>query len=169
MLFENWENVERVLLMGGAAYVALVIMLRLSGNRTLAKLSAFDLVVTVALGSTLATILLNRDVTLVEGVVAFLALIILQFVIAALSVRLPIVERFAKARPRPVLIDGALDVDAMRRARVTRAEILAAIRSAGFGEIEAIAAVVLETDGSLSVVARDRAGTRSALPGPSAK
>ena len=100
MLFENWENVERVLLMGGAAYVALVIMLRLSGNRTLAKLSAFDLVVTVALGSTLATILLNRDVTLVEGVVAFLALIILQFVIAALSVRLPIVERFAKARPR---------------------------------------------------------------------
>ena len=122
MLFENWENVERVLLMGGAAYVALVIMLRLSGNRTLAKLSAFDLVVTVALGSTLATILLNRDVTLVEGVVAF-----------------------------------------------THGEILAAIRSAGFGEMEAIAAVVLETDGSLSVVARDRAGTRSALPGPSAK
>jgi uncharacterized membrane protein YcaP (DUF421 family) len=49
-----------------------------SGKRTLSKLDAFDLIVTVALGSTLATVLLSRDVALAEGIVAFALLVGLQ-------------------------------------------------------------------------------------------
>ena len=49
----------------------LVIFLRLSGKRTLSKMNAFDLVVTVALGSTLATVLLTKDVALADGALAF--------------------------------------------------------------------------------------------------
>ena len=64
MFFESWSDLLRVVLVGTLAYVALVAMLRISGKRTLAKLNAFDLVVTVAIGSTLATILLSKTVTL---------------------------------------------------------------------------------------------------------
>ncbi len=57
------------------AYAALVGFLRISGKRTLSKLNAFDFVVTVALGSMLATIILSQEVYLLEGLVGF-ALII---------------------------------------------------------------------------------------------
>ena len=57
-------------MVGTLAYVALVAILRISGKRTLTKLNALDLVVTVALGSTLATVLLSKSVALVEGVLA---------------------------------------------------------------------------------------------------
>ncbi|MDN6351638.1 MAG: hypothetical protein L0J69_08220 [Yaniella sp.] len=51
MWFESWSEIFRVVAVGAAAYVTLVIVLRVSGKRSLAKLNAFDLVVTVALGS----------------------------------------------------------------------------------------------------------------------
>ena len=48
-LFDGWEGVARVLVVGTIAYVALVVLLRVTGKRTLSKMNAFDLVVTVAL------------------------------------------------------------------------------------------------------------------------
>lgn len=48
MIFQDWEGVVRTILVGVLAYATLVIFLRISGKRTLAKLNAFDLVVTVA-------------------------------------------------------------------------------------------------------------------------
>ena len=59
MFFDSWFGLLRVALVGVAAYLALIVMLRLSGKRTLGKMNAFDLVATVALGSTLATVLLS--------------------------------------------------------------------------------------------------------------
>ena len=87
MLFDSWAGLGRVLLVGTLAYVALVLLLRISSKRTLGKLNAFDLVVTVALGSTLATVLLSKSVALAEGVLALGLLILLQYLIAWLSVR----------------------------------------------------------------------------------
>lgn len=66
IFFDNWETLFRTLIIGVLAYVSLIMLLRISGRRTLSKMNAFDMVVTVALGSTLATILLNRDVALAE-------------------------------------------------------------------------------------------------------
>jgi uncharacterized membrane protein YcaP (DUF421 family) len=87
MLFQSWTGLGRVLLVGTLAYAALVLLLRISGKRTLSKLNAFDLVVTVALGSTLATVLLSKSVALAEGVLALCLLVSLQYAIAWLSVR----------------------------------------------------------------------------------
>jgi len=75
MLFQNWSGIVRTLLVGTLAYVTLVLFLRISGKRTLAKLNAFDLVVTVALGSTLSAILLQESIALAEGAAALALLI----------------------------------------------------------------------------------------------
>ena len=64
----------RTVVIGFGAYVALVTVLRVSGKRTLSKWSAFDLVVTVALGSAFASALVSKDVSLVQGVVTFAVL-----------------------------------------------------------------------------------------------
>ncbi|AJY44791.1 DUF421 domain-containing protein [Martelella endophytica] len=154
MLFESWSGVARVLVIGPLAYVALVLMLRVSGQRTLSKLNAFDLVVTVALGSVLATVMLSRSVPLAEGAAALALLILLQFFITFFSVRWPAFDRLVKSEPALVFRDGRFLVDAMRRQRLTEDEVRSAIRAAGENEVDAIAAVILETDGSLSVVTR---------------
>lgn len=163
MLFDSFTGLARVILLGASAYLALITILRISGKRTLAKMNAFDLVVTIALGSTLATILLTKDVALAEGVLAFAVLVLLQFVIAFLAIRSRWAERLVKSQARILLTDGVVDQRALRMERVTESEIHSAIRAAGFGDLSKVAAVVLETDGSFSVVAAADAGDRSAL------
>lgn len=158
MLFQDWTSLLRVLLVGSLAYPALVLFLRVSGKRTLAKLNAFDLVVTVALGSTLATVLLNRSVTLAEGLVALLLLIGLQFMVAWLSVRSRRFSDLVKSEPTLLLHQGRLLEGAMRDQRVTQAEMQAALRAGGLAGAEDAESVVLETDGTLSVVPARQAG-----------
>jgi uncharacterized membrane protein YcaP (DUF421 family) len=152
MLFDSWVGLGRVLLVGTLAYVALVLLLRITGKRTLSKLNAFDLVVTVALGSTLATVLLSKSVALAEGVLAFGPLVLLQYAVASLAVRSPRFQALIKAEPTLLLHRGRFLEGAMRAERITREEILAALRASGAAEVSGVGAVVLETDGTLSVL-----------------
>ena len=108
--------------------------------------------VTVALGSTLATVLLSKDVALAEGLLAFALLAGLQYAVAWLSVRSPRFSGLVKSEPSLLLHRGRFLDGAMRRQRVTREEVVSALRSSGLARPEDAAAVVLETDGSLSVV-----------------
>lgn len=154
MFFDNWAEMGRVLIVGVCAYAALVLLLRVSGKRTLSKMNAFDLIVTVALGSTFATILLSKDVALTEGILALALLISLQFAVTWLSVRSQAVSRVVKAEPALLLFRGEFVPDAMRRERVTEDEVRAAVRSQGIGSLEEVDAVVLETDGTVTVLKR---------------
>jgi uncharacterized membrane protein YcaP (DUF421 family) len=144
----------RTLVSGVVAYVSLVLILRITGKRTLSKMNAFDFVVTVALGSTLATILLSRDVSLVQGISALVLLVILQFAITWTSVRVAWVRRLVTGEPTLLLYRGRYLPAALRRTRVTEDEVRAAIRSSGVAAVDEVAAVVLETEGTFSVVRR---------------
>lgn len=165
MFFDSWTGLLRVLVVGTLAYGALVLFLRVSGKRTLSKLNAFDLVVTVALGSTLATILLSKDVALAEGIMAFALLIGLQLVITWLSVRSSAVRALVKTEPTLLFHRGELLRGAMRRERVTEDEVVAAIRGQGIAALDEVEAVVLETDGSVSALKKAEGGPASALAG----
>lgn len=154
----------RILIVGPLAYILLIVILRTSGKRTLSKLNAFDFVVTIALGSTLATVLLSKDVPLIEGVLAFAVLAILQFVISWLARRISAVEAIVKSEPRILFRDGAFEPQALRIERLTEEEVRSAVRGSGIGDLKRVAAVVLETDGSLSVISLEAAGDRSAFP-----
>jgi len=165
LFFDGWAGLGRVVLVGVPAYVALIFLLRISGKRTLSKMNAFDLVITVALGSTFATVLLSSSVALAEGVLAFALLVVLQFVVTWLSVRSKGVRNLVKAEPRLLFHDGAFLRGAMRSERVTEEEVLAAVRQQGIAEMGSVEAVVLETDGSLNVLGSGADGQASALSG----
>ena len=163
MLLGGWSQIGRTLVVGVLAYVMVVVLLRVSGKRTLSKFNAFDFVVTVALGSTLATILLSQDVSLAQGVAAFAVLILMQLLITWLSVRSARVRVLVKGEPTLLAYRGAPLDAAMRRERVTREELLAAARSQGHASLDDVAAVVLETDGTITVVSSAASGEPSTL------
>lgn len=126
-------------------------MLRVSGKRTLSKLNAFNLVVTVALGSTLATILLSRSTALAEGLAAPAMLIALQFAVTWTSTRSGRFAKLVRAEPSLLLRDGEPLPAAMRRERITEGELRSAIRAGGGASFSDAETVILESDGALSV------------------
>src|SRR5690242_20552962 len=106
MLFNGWFTLLRTAVVGVLAYAGLLLFLRLAGKRTLAKMNAFDLIVTVSLGSTLATIILNADVPLAQGLLALALLVGLQFVITWSSVRWGGIRHFLTGEPSLLLFRG---------------------------------------------------------------
>ena len=163
MWFDTWSDMWRVLVITVTIYAALILILRGVGKRSLAKLNIFDLVVTVALGSTLATIMLSKDVSFAEGVLAFATLCGLQWIVAWLSLRTRWFKKLIRSEPRLLFSDGKFLDRAMRDERILRQEVHAEIRNHGFADCEDIAAVVLETDGTFSVIAKAKARTHSAM------
>jgi len=153
MFFDSWYDLFRIVIVGALAYAGLVFLLRITGKRTLSKMNAFDLVVTVTFGSTFASALLSNDVSLAEALTAFALLCGLQYVVAALSVRFPKFQSLIKDEPTLLYTRGEFLEPAMRRERVTREEIIAAMRGSGSVSPADVAAVILETDGSFSVIA----------------
>lgn len=163
MWFDTWSAVLRIVLVGAASYAALVILLRLVGKRVLAKLNAFDLVVSVALGSVLASAVLSKDVTYVDALAGMTLLVLAQWALTRITTWLPGGRRFINAEPTLVVARGAVLDDALADARLTRGEVMQAVRSSGHGGLSDVAAVVLEPDGSLSVIVRSSAGDEDAL------
>ena len=128
-------------------------------------MNAFDLVVTVSLGSTLATITLSAEVALAQGLLALALLIALQFVMTWSSVRWGWVRRMITGDPSLLLFGGQFLQGALRRTRLTAEEVRAAVRAQGLPAIEEVEAVVLETDGSLSVIGKGDGHPSSSLAG----
>lgn len=159
MFFNGWSGLVRLIAVGVPAYIALILLLRISGKRTLSKFNAFDLIVTVAFGSMLGGAFLNSDRALVDIVVGFALLVLLQFAITWSSVRWGAVQTLVKAKPQLLYHRGEFLNDALRRERITDTEVLAAIRSQGLGAIDGVESVVLETDGTFSVISSVERGT----------
>lgn len=152
LLFHGWSGILRTLIVGMMAYAALVLFLRVSGKRTLAKLNAFDFVVTVALGSTLSAILVQESIALAEGATALALLVGLQYLVTFVSVRSRTAAKIVRAEPTLLAREGAFCHRAMKRERITEDEVLSAVRSNGHRDLQDVEAVVLESDGSLSIL-----------------
>ncbi len=161
MYWSSLSDLLRIVIVGTLAYVALILMLRAAGKRVLSKMNAFDFVVTVALGSTLATVLLSKDVVLAEGVTALALLIALQYSIAWLSIRFRSVRRFTRSEPTLLFFRGNYLDAAMKRERVTEDAIRAGMRASGYLHLDQVEAVVLQTDGSLTVIGHERQHPRT--------
>jgi uncharacterized membrane protein YcaP (DUF421 family) len=164
MFFESLQGLWTILITSLIVYAAFIIWLRLFGKRTLSKWNAFDFIVTIALGSIMATVILSKDIVILEGILASFLLIFFQFVITFLSSHVKYFDKIVKAEPTLLYFRGEYGEDRMKKQRVTKSEILSAIRDSGIGSMEMVEAVVLETDGTFSVIQRSEvSGGESAL------
>lgn len=163
MLFDGWQDLIRMVVVGVGAYTILLVLLRITGHRVLSRLNAFDVTIAVAVGSLLANILITDAVSLAEAGLAIFILVALQLAMAWLGMRGRYLHTLLKGQPVILLHRGEMLSDAIRRQGITEAGILFAARSRGIGDLEKIEAVVLETDGSLSVIERHEGATLSAL------
>ena len=152
LFFDDIHVIIRTVLIGIMAYLSLILILRVSGKRTLTKMNAFDLIVTVALGSILASIMTSKDITLAQGITAFMTLVILQFILTKLSYSSSSFSKLVKSNPALLFYQGEFLREQLKKERILEIEIYQAIRSSGHASLDEVQAVILETDGTLSVI-----------------
>ena len=153
-LFTSWASIGHVALRVAIVYVAILAILRLVGEQALAKMSAYDLIVTVTLGSLVASIPLEHDLALTDGLAAIVVFMGLQELIRFGQARSRRVRAVVVEHPRLVVWNGEILVERLKRWNLTEREIRAAVRRTGLAHVEDAQAVVVENDGEWSVVRR---------------
>ncbi len=148
----SWQTIGYVV--GGtvAMYCSTLVAARIAGRRTLAQLSAFDTIITVAIGSLLASTSITREVSYAQGISGLATLLGLQLVVAAGRRRFSALGRLIEFEPQLAVRDGQLHLDKSPfGAQLTRAELESALRQQGVFDLTKACLVVLEPTGKISV------------------
>lgn len=156
--FDNWESLLRTMIMTAAGYGAMVIILRVSGKRTLSKMNAFDFIVTIALGSTLASIALNKNIPLANGVAAVFIFVFLQYLLTWISVRVKFFKTLITSKPTLIFYKGNYLHKAMKEERITVEEVQCAGRNKGYSTLDEIDMIILEATGEFTILETNRPG-----------
>ncbi|MEH6764969.1 MAG: YetF domain-containing protein [Aequorivita antarctica] len=153
---EKWfeastTSLSAIVLSAIGIYMATIIFTRLAGNRSFSKMSSFDFAMTVAIGSIIATTVLSKSVSLLQGVVGLAAVYALQ-IFAAILRRFKIVQRIIDNKPL-LLMDGEKILHKnLIKARVTEADLRSKLREANVLELSQVRAVIFETTGDIAVL-----------------
>ncbi|NNJ27237.1 DUF421 domain-containing protein [Alienimonas chondri] len=151
-LFKGWPVLFRVAVSSVGLYVLTLCLFRLQGTRTTSKMNNFDWIVTIASGSIFGSAVVSDAVTLSQAFVAFIVLMACQWVVTKLSALYPKFYDLVAASPALLFHEGKFLDDRLVQERVTRDEVLSAVRSAGVKDLSEVSAVVLEADGTLTVL-----------------
>ena len=164
--FSSWHQVWRIAVTAAVVYVLVVLALRVIGARALAKMSAYDLIVSIALGSLVAAIPLTTSITVSDGFTAIVVFLVLKEVTLWLQARYRTAHHVVRERPHLVVWDGRIIPERVKQLAVSDDEVRAAIRLAGLASVADVQAVVLENDGEWSVIRRENSDSDlSALEG----
>lgn len=157
LFFNDWQHLVRIAIVGVVSYAALILCLRAAGKRTLSRMNAYDMVVTMALGSVLTKAMLTQDQTISESVTAICLLVAFQYLLSVASCHWTWFRKWVVAEPAVLYAEGMFLGKAMKKERVTHTEIEAALHEKGFSNLSDVAAVILGSNGELNVLSNDRA------------
>ncbi|MFC4870752.1 DUF421 domain-containing protein [Negadavirga shengliensis] len=161
--FDSWDSIIRTGCLTTLGYCAMVLLLRVSGKRTLSKMNAFDFIVTIALGSCLASIALNKNISLADGVTAITLFIGLQLLLTWLSVRIKTIKKLITSSPSLIFYNGNFLHHVMKKERITVEEIYSAGRQKGISRLDDIDMVILETTGEITIIEKKTTGQKSTV------
>lgn len=135
-------------------YAFLVVAVRLAGRRELAQLNSFDLVVLLMLANTVQNATIGNDNSMLGGLIGVSALLVINFVVVRFLYRYPSVDRLLEGGPVELIRGGKVLSDHLGREAITEEELMEAIRKQGLASAAEVDRAVLETGGTISVVAR---------------
>jgi uncharacterized membrane protein YcaP (DUF421 family) len=149
-LFTSWSTVGWIVLSGLVMLLVVVALIRLTGLRSLAKMSSFDFAVTVAIGSILGSVVASSS-SITDGALAIGSLLAVQWLIAQFR-RRSFGSRLVDNTPLLLVRNGEFIEEALTSARVTRSDVYAKLRQSNVHRMAEVIAVVLETTGDISVI-----------------
>lgn len=145
-----WELMLRAV----AVYVALLVMVRVTGKRSVGQFTPFDMITLILLGTAVQNSLVGDDLSLGGGLVLAATLIALNWAVGWSTARSPRLHAWVEGVPVLLAREGTVFADRLRRECVSRADFDEAMRRGGLERDEQIARAWLETDGSITLIPR---------------
>jgi uncharacterized membrane protein YcaP (DUF421 family) len=155
MFFDSWEDLLQIAVTVPIVYLFIILSVRVLGKRSTSRMNNFDWIVTVAIGAITGTSILDDNTAILEALLAIALLFGLQYLLTWATLKNEGVQKIVKSRPRLLVHNGQYLDDAMEHERITRGEVMAAIRGKGLLSVQDAKWVILEPDATFSIVQWD--------------
>ncbi len=150
--YDSWRDLLQIAITVPIIYFFIIVAVRVAGKRSTSQMNNFDWIVTVAIGAIAGAGIMRKGSAIVETLLAIALLLLLQWLLTtAVRMNRPL-QRLVKARPTLLVHEGEFIEESMRRERITRGEVLSALRVSGLTAVDQAKWVILEPDASMSVI-----------------
>lgn len=154
-IFELSTPWFEIVLRGVLVYLALLVLLRLSGKRTVGQFTPFDLLVLVLLGDAVQNAMIAQEESFTGGLILVVTLLVLNWLVGFVTARSKRIDRLLEGSPVLLARNGVLYEPVLRRSNLSLAEFKESMRKHGCTRMEDVRLAVLESDGAISIVPMD--------------
>jgi uncharacterized membrane protein YcaP (DUF421 family) len=154
-----WEFIVRAAIV----YAVLLVLVRISGKRTVGQFTPFDLVVVMLLAEAVTESLSGGDESLVGGLIVAVTLIVLDIGLAIAGARSKKFDKVIQGEPVLVGRDGEIYKEVLKREKVAEEDLDKALRENDC-QLEDMRMAVLEVDGQISILKREPREKRQPQP-----
>lgn len=137
-------------------YFGVTAVMRLMGKRQIGELCLPEFVAAVMLSEIATLAVTDRDIPFTHGAVPLITLSALEVITAYVCKKIPRLRKLVYGEPIVLAEDGKICEKALDKTRITADEVIAAVRNAGYAKAENAGCVILEQNGQISVIARER-------------
>lgn len=145
-----WEFILRA----GAVYLVVLVMVRITGKRTVGQFTPFDLIVVVLLGESVGESMVGGDHSLLGGLILAATLLGLNWLVGFISAHSPKFDEIIEGRPVLVARDGELFHDVLLKQSLNVRDFEDAMRQANCNDLSKVELAMLETSGHITVVTK---------------
>lgn len=134
-------------------YLILMLLFRLTGKRTLAQVTTFDLILLLIISEATQQALIGEDYSVTQAFIVIMTLVVLERTSDYLTWRYPWFRRWSESEPVVLVRHGQPDTKVMRHYRLTLDDVLTAGREQhGLARLDQVDWAVLENSGGISVI-----------------
>ena len=145
-----------VILRTAAVYLFLVFAIRFFGKKELSQLSTTDLVFIVLISNAVQNAMVGANSSLSGGIIAASVLFSLNYILKLLMYRFAAFKELIEEKPVILVHNGNLDIEHLRKERITMDELEEAIREHGIESYKNVKLAILEVDGNISVISGEQ-------------
>jgi uncharacterized membrane protein YcaP (DUF421 family) len=141
---------------GLCVYLFLLLILRISGKRSLSSMTPFDFVLILILSETVQQAMIDNDSSMTNAVLLVVTLIGFDILLSILKMKIPALGRAIDSTAVVIMKQGEIERSSLKAERLDEDDILAAARAQeGISRLDQIDYAIVEQDGSITIVPKD--------------
>lgn len=140
-------------------YFIVIISIRLMGKRQIGELQPYELVITLMLSDLASLPMQDTRLPLLLGIVPIITLLFVKILISEIQQHSRLFEKILDGTPSIIISDGEINLEMMKKQRLTMNDILEELRSAGYLDISDIQYAIIETNGTISIIPKSACDT----------
>ncbi len=142
-------------------YILIVIAVRIMGKRQISELQASELVVTLLISDLAAIPLQDNSQPLTSGLIPIMVLISLEVIVSVLMMKSNKIRRTICGKPILVVNNGEIQEKELHELRMSKADLMEALRQKDIFELKNIKFALVETNGLISVMQQNEMSNTS--------